>query len=126
MDGLNLRSAVAGVVLIAVLVLVALFDSSESGSDEPSNDLHAFRNDLIESGFVLPHSSWITGEVEIFDIEQIIDDEEAVFSAIYQNQSLEGDCLSAVKSETYKELMIQCDISEDVTDPDWDACGTHY
>ena len=126
MDGLNLRSAVAGVVLIAVLVLVALFDSSESGSDEPSNDLHAFRNDLIESGFVLPHSSWITGEVEIFDIEQIIDDEEAVFSAIYQNQSLEGDCLSAVKSETYKELIIQCDISEDVTDPDWDDCGTHY
>ena len=57
MDGLNLRSAVAGVALIAVLVLVALFDSSESESDEPTNDLHAFRNDLIESGY----SSWITG-----------------------------------------------------------------
>ena len=46
MDGLNLRSAVAGVALLAVLVLVALFDSSESESDEPSNDLYAFRNDL--------------------------------------------------------------------------------
>ena len=46
MVGLNLRSAVVGVALLAVLVLVALFDSSKSESDEPSNDLYAFRNDL--------------------------------------------------------------------------------
>ena len=165
MGGLKLRDVIAGAVLIVFAVLVAVFDGSDSESDELSNDPYVqsaeSSNDPYDvKGYtVVGHylnSSWITDNplVEVVDKEEIIDDEAAVFSAIYQDGFLEGDCLTAFTSnnnpgssftyggssdyiyrvtfgephddDTIKKVIIQCDISEDVTSPDWDDCGQHH
>ena len=154
MDGLKLRDVIAGAVLIVFAVLVAVFDGSDSESDELSNDPYAVKGYTVVGHYL--NSSWITDNpmVEVVDKEEIIDDEAVVFSAIYQDGFLEGDCLTAFTSnnnpgsnfnyggspdyiyrvtfaephddDTIKKVIIQCDISEDVTSPDWDDCGQHY
>ena len=165
MDGLKLRDVIAGAVLIVFAVLVAVFGGSDSESDELSNDPYVqsaeSSNDpyAVKGYTVVGHylnSSWITDNplVEVVDKEEIIDDEAVVFSAIYQDGFLEGDCLTAFTSnnnpgssftyggssdyiyrvtfgephddDTIKKVIIQCDISEDVTSPDWDDCGQHH
>ena len=144
MDGLNLKSAVAGVVLIVAVVLVALFTGSGSGNSP--YEFHAI------------DTSWITDNprIEIVAEEQMLDSEGSVFSAIFEDQFLDGECHTAMAlnseprtfysvnysyspdyvygvtwgiphdDNTIKKMIIHCDVSEDVTAPDWDECGTFY
>jgi len=145
-DGLNLRSAVAGVVLIVVLVLSAVFTGSGSGNYY--DEFYAF------------DTSWITDNprIEIVAEEQMLDSEGSVFSAIFEDQFLDGECHTAMAlnseprtgwranlnssyspdyiygvtwgiphdDNTIKKVIIHCDVSEDVTAPNWDECGTFY
>jgi hypothetical protein len=153
-NGLKLWVVIAGAVLIAVAISVALFDGSDSESAEPSNDPYALKGHKVVGHYL--NSSWITDNplVEVVDKKQIFDDEAVVFAAIYRDQSLDGDCLTAFTSnnspgsnfyygyssdyihrltwsaphddDTIKKVIIQCDISGDVTSPDWDDCGKHH
>ena len=84
MDGLNLKSAIAGVVLIVVLVLSAVFTGSGSGNYH--DEFHAF------------DTSWITvnPRIEIVAEEQMLDSEGSVFSAIFEDQFLGGECHTAM------------------------------
>ena len=144
MDGLNLKAAAAGVVLIAVVVLSAV--STSSGSGNYYDEFYAFDTSLITDN----------PRIEIVAEEQMLDSEGSVFSAIFEDQFLDGECHTAMAlnseprtfydvnysyspdyvygvtwgmphdDNTIKKMIIHCDVSEDVTAPDWDECGTFY
>ena len=142
MDGLDLKSATAGIVLIVGIVLVALFNNSDPESDE----------------FYHLDSSWITENprIEVLGQKGTIDDETIVFAAIFQTLPLEGNCQIATSlnneprtfynpdysyssdyiygltyglpddDSSIKKINIECDVTEDTKGADWDECGNYF
>ena len=136
MDGLNLKSATAGIVLTVGIVLVALFNNSDPKSDE----------------FYHLDSSWMTENprIEVLGQKGTIDDETNVFAAIFQTLPLEGNCQIATSlnneprtfynpdysyspdyiygltyglpddDSSIKKINIECDVTEDTKGADWD------
>jgi len=141
-DGLNLKSATAGIVLIVGIVLVALFNNSDPESDE----------------FYHLDSSWMTENprIEVLGQKGTIDDETIVFAAIFQTLPLEGNCQIATSlnneprtfynpdysyssdyiygltyglpddDSSIKKINIECDVTEDTKGADWDECGNYF
>ena len=139
---MDLKSATAGIVLIVGIVLVALFNNSDSEVDE----------------FYNLDSSWMTDNprIEVLGQKGTIDDETIVFAAIFQTLPLEGNCQIATSlnneprtfynpdysyspdyiygltwglpddDSSIKKINIECDVTEDTKGADWDKCGNYF